>query len=313
VAHTDLVSVLMPAFNPRYLREAMRSVLTQTHENLELLIGDNSANPEIRAIIAEIDDPRVVYVPSYQVSTSSVHVNAILLWARALGRYVRFVYDDDVAYPRSTEALLDLLKGQPRSAMAWHQREFIDGESRVLGRQDIFGDNPVLVMNRPLLLTNLAQRLNFVGEPSFVMFDRRFHHSFNSAVYEEFELRFLGDVAVYLEAAKNGLLVGSREFLGGFRKHEAQTSSARGPRFIMGCVEWEVLFRNELVRGNLEREAAYTALGRIALLYANYEPDVPGLTAFRERLSRDIADGQLAERAPEFFEAYHELAKLHAR
>src|SRR5262249_36893947 len=57
--HSDLVSVLMPAFKPEFLREAMGSVLRQTHAELELLIGDNSGDPAIRAIIADFGDPRV--------------------------------------------------------------------------------------------------------------------------------------------------------------------------------------------------------------------------------------------------------------
>jgi glycosyltransferase involved in cell wall biosynthesis len=312
MAHNDLVSVMMPAFNPRYLREAMRSVLAQTHENLELLIGDNSGNPEIRTIIAEIGDPRVVYVPSHQVTNASVHLNSIILWERARGRYVRFVYDDDLAYPRSTEVLLDLLKGQPPCAMAWHQREVIDAEGRLMGRIDVFGAAPKTVMDRPRLLTNLARRLNFVGEPSFVMFDRQVHRHFRCSAYEGFDLRFLGDVAMYMDAASSGLLAASNEFLGGFRKHGAQTSSVASPRFIMGCVEWEVIFRNELVLGRLPEDQAIAALRGLTMLYRNYETQLPGLIDFRTRLDADLESGRVAAQTPAFNAAYRELAALHA-
>jgi len=311
MARPDLVSVLMPAFKTEFLREAMSSVLHQTHGELELLIGDNSGDPEIGAIVAEFDDPRVVHIPSHAVSGGSVQVNHMLLWWRARGRYVRFVYDDDVAYPRSTEVLLDLLKGQPGAAMAWHQRDIIDAESRVLGRPDPLGSQARVVMDRPLLLVNLAQRMNFLGEPSFCMFDREVHRDFKFSTYEGMPLRFLWDVAMSVDAARSGLLVGTAEFLGGFRKHGAQISTALGRNFVFGCVEWEVIFRNELARGNLAPPDATLALQRLALLYERYQAEVPALVPFRERLLADLADGRAAERTPQFNDAYRSLARDH--
>jgi glycosyltransferase involved in cell wall biosynthesis len=309
----DLVSVLMPAFKPEYLREALVSVLDQSHANLELLVGDNSGDPEIRRILSDYDDPRITYVPSHQVTCGSVQINHQLLWWRAKGRYVRYVYDDDVAYKRSTEVLLGLLQRYPHCAMAWHQRDVIDAASRVTDREGLIGPGQVLVMDRPMLDANLASHMNFIGEPSFVMFDRARYRDFGFNRYDDFEFRFLWDVAAYLDATMHGNAVGSAEFLGGFRKHGTQISTGASPNYVFGCVEWEVVYRNELVAGRLSAEKAYPAMVRVLQLYRANRAKLPVLNAFHDRLHRDLQARRLAEDAPAFFDAYRELHRTFNR
>ena len=304
---TDLVSVLMPAFKPEFLREALVSVLEQSHEQLELLVGDNSGDPGIRRILADYDDPRITYVPSHLVTAGSVQINHQLLWQRARGRYVRYVYDDDVAYKRSTEVLLGLLRRHPHCAMAWHQRDVIDAGSRVTEREGLIGAPGVLVMDRAMLDANLAAHMNFIGEPSFVMFDRARYPVFGFNRYDGFEFRFLWDVAAYLDATMHGHAAGSAEFLGGFRKHGTQISTGASPNYVFGCVEWEVVYRQELVTGRLAPEKAYAAMVRVVQLYRANRAKLPVLGAFHDRLMADLRDSRLAENAPAFFDAYREL------
>jgi glycosyltransferase involved in cell wall biosynthesis len=313
MSRDDLVSVLIPAFKPTYLREALASALAQTHANLEILVGDDSGHPEIRQMIDEFADPRIVYLPSHLITGGNVKLNSLILWWRAKGRYARFLYDDDVIYPRSTEVLLGLLKAHPGCAMSWHQRDVIDGASRILGRPDFMRDVGVAVMDRGRMVSNFATMSNFVGEPSFMMFDRELHREFRANRYDDFELRFLWDVGGSLEATKHGHAVGCAEFLGGFRKHDTQISAAMSPNYVFGCIEWELVFRNELVRGRLEEQAAYDVLGRVTRLYEKYRDVAPAVEPFLERLREDLRDHRLAENAPGFFGAWKSLAQTQAQ
>lgn len=310
---TDLVSVLMPAFKPEFLREALVSVLQQTHTNLELYVGDNSGDPEIRRILADYDDPRITYVPSHLVTGGSVQINHQLLWMRARGRWVRYVYDDDVAYARSTEVLLGLLRRYPQCAMAWHQRDVIDARSRVTEREGHMGSADVVVMDRPMIDANLATHMNFIGEPSFVMFDRARYPVFGFNRYDGFEFRFLWDVAAYLDATMHGCAAGSAEHLGGFRKHGAQISTGASPNYVFGCVEWEVVYRRELVAGRLDEALAYRAAKNVLELYEGNRRKLSALNHFHERLAHDLEHHTLAENAPAFFEAYRHLQRIWGR
>lgn len=312
MAHDDLVSVLIPAFKPAYLKEALQSVLRQTHRNLEVLVGDDSGHPTIRAVIEELGDPRVVHLPSHLITGGNVRLNALMLWWRSKGRYVRYVYDDDVIYPRSTEVLLGLLKGHDGCAMAWHQRDVIDESSRIIGRLDFLKERQQAVIDRELMVQNLATMANFIGEPSFTMFDRQVHPDFRFNRYEDYDLRFLWDVGSCLEATRFGPAVGSCEHLGGFRVHGEQISNAGKPNYVFGCIEWELVFRNELVRGRFDEERAYDVLKRMRRLYDIKLPLAPTLAPFRERLDHDLEHGLIVQNAPVFFDSWRALARTQA-
>jgi hypothetical protein len=235
MAHEDLVSVLMPAFKPEHFEAALRSVVGQTHAHLEVLVGDNSGHADIQRIIDAVGDPRVTRIPNHAVSNKSPRLNHMILWLRAKGRYARFVYDDDLVYERSTEVLLQQLKTVPRCVLAWHQRDVIDEHGALRWRHGVLPEDGSAVLDRRLLLDNMSKFLNFVGEPSFTMFDREAIAHFDFNRYARFDMAFLWDIAMYLGIAENGLAAGVGEFLGGFRLHGGQVSSAAN---VFGAVEW---------------------------------------------------------------------------
>ena len=89
----DLVSVLIPAFKPGHFRAALESVLAQEHGALEVIVGDDSPGAGIRAIVEELADPRVAYMPSRAVTGGDPKLNHVLLWHKARGRYVAMTAD----------------------------------------------------------------------------------------------------------------------------------------------------------------------------------------------------------------------------
>lgn len=301
------VSVLMPVYKTEYFELALRSVLEQTHAELEVLVGDNAGNRGAREIVEAIGDARVTYIPSHQVSTGSPRLNHLLLWWRARSRYVRYVYDDDLIDPASTATLLDKLRSTPRCAMAWHQRRIIDDAGRVLGALDFLGERGTAVVDRKLLLANLVHFDNFVGEPSFVMFDRQVMPDFGFSRYAGHDLVYLWDVAMYLAAADHGLISGSAEILGSFRRHPSQVSASATQR--IGLIEWELILREEHARGRLDAALLNTFAAKVLGLYQRRQDDYAPLRGFRERLLEDLRDGLRPEATQRFLSAYKAVAE----
>lgn len=57
-----LVSVLMPVYNnTAFLREALESVLQQTHDDLEVIVIDDGSEEDVESIVTSYDDPRIVF------------------------------------------------------------------------------------------------------------------------------------------------------------------------------------------------------------------------------------------------------------
>lgn len=68
-----LVSVITPAYNSEeYIGETIKSVLSQTHENWEMIIVDDCSKDNTEAVVKKFDDPRIKYF--------RLEENSELLW-----------------------------------------------------------------------------------------------------------------------------------------------------------------------------------------------------------------------------------------
>src|SRR5262249_2720831 len=71
------VSVVLPTFNRAHLLEgAIRSVLGQTHGDLELIIVDDGSSDETEALVTSIADKRIRYLKQAKNRGQSAARNA---------------------------------------------------------------------------------------------------------------------------------------------------------------------------------------------------------------------------------------------
>ncbi len=95
-----LVSIVIPAFNPRFFKAALTSALTQFYDNLEVIVCDDSRGTEISDIVDAL-------APLTRVSLRYVHNpqrlgfvgNLLQCLAEAKGEYIKFLCDDDRLFP----------------------------------------------------------------------------------------------------------------------------------------------------------------------------------------------------------------------
>ena len=108
-----LVSLVMAAWNPepRWLREAVASALSQRDCRLELIVVDDGSDAPVAGLLDGFDDDRLhlVRVPHGRVSRAR---NAGIEVAR--GDWFRFIDCDDVIVEDSTAHLLALAGGDER-------------------------------------------------------------------------------------------------------------------------------------------------------------------------------------------------------
>src|SRR6476661_6812532 len=104
--NTELVSILMPAHNAqRYLTEAVRSVLAQTHVNFELLAIDDGSTDRTGRILRSFanQDPRVKVV-AHENRGMGRALNGAMEVAR--GEWLIRMDADDVMLPHRIERQL---------------------------------------------------------------------------------------------------------------------------------------------------------------------------------------------------------------
>ncbi|MBE9100643.1 glycosyltransferase family 2 protein [Vacuolonema iberomarrocanum] len=122
------VSIVMPLYNKApYVREAITSVLAQTHKNWELWVVDNGSTDGGDRIVQEFTDTRIQLLQSPKQGPGAARNYGL---RHAVGEWALFFDADDVLKPFHLEELLAITQSQPEAVIiAGHWQEFQDGSS----------------------------------------------------------------------------------------------------------------------------------------------------------------------------------------
>ncbi|MGY1736591.1 glycosyltransferase family 2 protein [Geodermatophilus sp. SYSU D00684] len=125
-----LVTVAMPTFRrPDLLRQAIESVLAQTYRNLEVLVSDSAADPEIETLVAGYGDPRLRYRHNGRVTDMST--NALAMYTAARGEFIGTLHDDDLWEPEFLEVLVPPLVDDPSVVVSFCDYWVMDSEGEI--------------------------------------------------------------------------------------------------------------------------------------------------------------------------------------
>lgn len=126
-----LVSVIMPTYNcGRFIAESIRSVLSQTYTEWELLIVDDCSTDETESIVSSYKDPRIRYMRNERNMGAALTRNRAL--REAAGRYIAFLDSDDLWLPEKLEKQIAFMQ-QNGYAFTYHNYTEIDERSQPLG------------------------------------------------------------------------------------------------------------------------------------------------------------------------------------
>lgn len=107
-----LVSVVMPVYNGAlYLREAIDSILSQTHTNLELIIINDGSTDDSEDLIRSYDDSRIRYILNEKNCGICVTLNKGLDVAQ--GKYIARMDCDDVSVPERLQKQIEYMEQNP--------------------------------------------------------------------------------------------------------------------------------------------------------------------------------------------------------
>ncbi|MGE5667397.1 MAG: glycosyltransferase, partial [Betaproteobacteria bacterium] len=167
-----LVSIMIPAYNPRFFATCLDSALAQTYGKIEIVICDDSPGPEIEAIVRGRASRFPVH---YERNATRLRPrgNFTRCFERARGEFVKFLCDDDLLAPTCVASLLDAFRHAPDIALATSRRQCIDESGCAIG--DLPATMPIVdedaVIAGPTLANVMIMAgLNTIGEPSTVLF-----------------------------------------------------------------------------------------------------------------------------------------------
>ena len=123
-------SVVIPTYNQAdYLALALRSVLTQTIRDLEIIVVNNGSTDHTAEVLAKYgqEDERVGSLISPKYSLIGASRNRGIKASR--GQYIAFLDSDDIWYPRKLERVEEALRNHSDIHIVCHDEESVrDGK-----------------------------------------------------------------------------------------------------------------------------------------------------------------------------------------
>ena len=296
------ISVCIPTFNrPEYLRQALLSVLAQSHDNFEVVVTDNSSgyNPAQstpynfadlnRQVVRMIGDRRVRYL--YNGENKGFVYSANRGVSESKGAYVVILADDDLLKPTCLKRLAAALQQHPAAGLAFAPMDIIDGDgAKIAPKLYLFKRHPVrfryqigdgLLLQQQVLRDYLT-RTYPCCVPSGIMFRRE-------ALLEAGGFRssdgFAGDLALCMRVAAQWDFYYVDEVLASWRYteacHTAELHKEGLDARLFYQMAYETLFDTDVQE--LFAGEDYAALGRQACFFASCRTLLNVLAAVRSR------------------------------
>lgn len=127
------VSVVLPTYNRAdSLHDSIRSVLSQTFADFELIVVDDASTDETEAVVAEIDDSRIRYIKHENNRGVSAARNTGI--HRARGNVVAFQDSDDEWLPEKLRKQMDVFSDAPAEVGVVYtgMRRTVNGDERYI-------------------------------------------------------------------------------------------------------------------------------------------------------------------------------------
>lgn len=181
---SPLVSVCIPTYNgEKWLRECIDSALGQTHADIEVLVVDDCSSDDTVEVARSFKDARVRVVVNERNRGLVGNWNESVRLAR--GRFVKFLFQDDILYPTCVKKMLDLFREHPSVGLVFSPRDIIVapdidpeyGRSWVENAGELhtrYSVRPGLNDGRELFAQHVRQQFYTccVGEPTTVLVRR---------------------------------------------------------------------------------------------------------------------------------------------
>ncbi|OKH11926.1 glycosyl transferase [Fischerella major NIES-592] len=129
-SQTPLVSIITPTYNrPDYLKQALKSAISQTYQNIEIIVSDNCSPENPQAIVESFNDPRIRF--SRNETNLGMLPNTIKAFKMARGKYVAALLDDDLWEEDFLAKLVPPLEANPNLVLAFCDHYVINADGTI--------------------------------------------------------------------------------------------------------------------------------------------------------------------------------------
>jgi glycosyltransferase involved in cell wall biosynthesis len=231
-----LVSVCLPTYNGAFfLKEALDSLKNQTQQNMELIASDDASTDETFNILTKFAENVSFPCKVVRHEPDGIAENWNNTLKLANGKYIKFLFQDDVMYPDCIEKMVFVLEKDKGIGLVCSKRDIITDKDNRFTQGFIanFGNLQVNIPFRSNDLTVLkgkgilkskyfkSKPINIIGEPIAVLFRTEL---ISKIGYFRKDMFQLVDYEYWLRVFKKYKIAFMSEKLAAFRLHHNQAS-----------------------------------------------------------------------------------------
>jgi len=298
-----LVSILIPAYNQtKYLKDALENAINQTYPNIEIIIGDDSTTNEVEEFIkpylAKYNN--IVYFKNERVEMDYGYKNHMECLKRSNGEYINFLNHDDMFHPQKIERMMDYFLANPNVVLVTSVRQPIDENNKELPLDVSFRrlfNEDTIISGYDLSRIVISKLLNVIGEPTTVLFKRKYMDENKYGYFNDTRFRNISDVANWFTVLQYGDAVYISDILSYFRVHSDQNSN-KPEVHLSGVAAWYELIKHSYKKGIIRNINEYKTL-----VYTWLNKFMPNLKNISDDINMELK-GQLSNA---FKEAINDL------
>jgi len=214
------VSILLPVYNREdYLIQAIKSVISQTYQNWELLISDNCSTDNTARVGSKYatEDKRIRYWRNEKNIGSGLNYNKCI--AEATGEYIELFGADDIFEPDCLEKFVHAFNDNSSVVLVTSARTHIDENGKLI-REDRPYNGSQLIPSHEAIASNMRTLTNWIGSP--VMFRAKYKGS-----GFDLHLGIYCDLDYWAQILGKGDLFYIDEILFNYRVHPVSETTAR--------------------------------------------------------------------------------------
>ncbi|WP_448589530.1 glycosyltransferase family 2 protein [Thermodesulfobium sp.] len=260
----SLVTVAMPAYNhEKYVQQAIKSVIDQDYENIELIIINDCSKDNTHEKICEMIDKcksrfvRFEYINSDKNNGITKTLNKCLKWAE--GKYFSLLASDDIFFPEKIRLLVNEIEKLPDNyAIVFGDATYINEYGQtVLMRMGSVESNRVIVA-----LASGRDDFNYLNEDEFGTYKTLFRGYLPTASWlaktrcilevggfnESF---FVEDMPLWITLSKRYRFKFFDQSVAGYRIHSHNTSSSHHTAMLISLLMFLENEREYCIENNL--------------------------------------------------------------
>ena len=232
----ELVSILIPVYNrEKYIVECIESAISQDYKNIEIIISDNCSTDKSWEIIEGYQKK----CPNIIINRNSENLGPINNWKKCFslskGNWIKFLFSDDKIDRTHIARLLDLIGNKENVTGCFSPAIIFDDNT---GMKSYSNDKEVFTI-KDVLIGYLFGDYNIPVSPCAGIFKRDIVEKsleWSPSIPEALSAYHAGygvDMMIYLNAAREGLLIEDKEASVYFRKHPDSITISTGRNYAL--------------------------------------------------------------------------------